>query len=25
MCSVLGEGVLSHSTCRYWLRRFKAA
>uniref|UniRef100_A0A1I7XS11 HTH_48 domain-containing protein n=1 Tax=Heterorhabditis bacteriophora TaxID=37862 RepID=A0A1I7XS11_HETBA len=22
--SVLGEGVLSHSTCRYWFRRFKA-
>uniref|UniRef100_A0A1I7XMA1 HTH_48 domain-containing protein n=1 Tax=Heterorhabditis bacteriophora TaxID=37862 RepID=A0A1I7XMA1_HETBA len=24
ICSVLGEGVLSHSTCRYWFRRFKA-
>uniref|UniRef100_A0A1I7XSV3 HTH_48 domain-containing protein n=1 Tax=Heterorhabditis bacteriophora TaxID=37862 RepID=A0A1I7XSV3_HETBA len=22
--SVLREGVLSHSTCRYWFRRFKA-
>uniref|UniRef100_A0A1I7XBE6 HTH_48 domain-containing protein n=1 Tax=Heterorhabditis bacteriophora TaxID=37862 RepID=A0A1I7XBE6_HETBA len=22
--SVLGEGVVSHSTCRFWFRRFKA-
>uniref|UniRef100_A0A1I7XQR4 SSD domain-containing protein n=1 Tax=Heterorhabditis bacteriophora TaxID=37862 RepID=A0A1I7XQR4_HETBA len=24
ICSVLGEGVVSHSTCRYWFQRFKA-
>uniref|UniRef100_A0A1I7XDT5 HTH_48 domain-containing protein n=1 Tax=Heterorhabditis bacteriophora TaxID=37862 RepID=A0A1I7XDT5_HETBA len=23
-CSVLGEAVLSHRTCRFWFRRFKA-
>uniref|UniRef100_A0A1I7XPH6 HTH_48 domain-containing protein n=1 Tax=Heterorhabditis bacteriophora TaxID=37862 RepID=A0A1I7XPH6_HETBA len=24
ICSVLSEGVLSHRTCRYWFRSFKA-
>uniref|UniRef100_A0A1I7WAH3 HTH_48 domain-containing protein n=1 Tax=Heterorhabditis bacteriophora TaxID=37862 RepID=A0A1I7WAH3_HETBA len=24
LCSVLGEGVVSHDTCRYWFQRFKA-
>uniref|UniRef100_A0A1I7XI16 HTH_48 domain-containing protein n=1 Tax=Heterorhabditis bacteriophora TaxID=37862 RepID=A0A1I7XI16_HETBA len=24
ICSVLGEAVLSHGTCKYWFQRFKA-
>uniref|UniRef100_A0A1I7XAA8 HTH_48 domain-containing protein n=1 Tax=Heterorhabditis bacteriophora TaxID=37862 RepID=A0A1I7XAA8_HETBA len=24
ICSALGEAVLSHGTCKYWFRRFKA-
>lgn len=23
ICSTLGEGAVSHSTCKYWFRRFK--